>query len=125
MNYNYWSLFFKIHLGSIGLKHHTENATYSSTYKDWSRLGDLAKEVLNGINFLDWYRTLRIVLKHEQKLHHLEEALPEAPPATATAVVRNAYTRRVTNQQEAACLMLVNMTPEIQKNLEDRTADIL
>ncbi|GKA07315.1 hypothetical protein Tco_0686539 [Tanacetum coccineum] len=28
------------------------------------------------------------------------------PPATATAVVRNAYTRRVTEQQEVACLML-------------------
>ncbi|GJV85675.1 hypothetical protein Tco_1525573 [Tanacetum coccineum] len=43
MNYHSWSLFFKIHLSSIGLKHHTENATYSSMDKDWSRLGDLAK----------------------------------------------------------------------------------
>ncbi|GJV39899.1 hypothetical protein Tco_1418339 [Tanacetum coccineum] len=33
-------------------------------------------------------------IRNEQKLRHLEEALPEAPPATATAVVRNAYTRR-------------------------------
>nr|GFA00409.1 hypothetical protein [Tanacetum cinerariifolium] len=39
---------------------------------------------------------------NEQKLHHLEEALPEAPPATAIAAVRNAYTRRVTKQQEQA-----------------------
>ncbi|GJU81633.1 hypothetical protein Tco_1283998 [Tanacetum coccineum] len=45
-----------------------------------------------------------------------------APPATATADVRNAYTRRVAEQQEVAYLMLVSMTPEIQKNLEDRTA---
>ncbi|GKA01646.1 hypothetical protein Tco_0674311 [Tanacetum coccineum] len=82
----------------------------------------LEKEKLNGSNFLDWYRNLRIVLRNEQKLHHLEEALPEAPPATATAVVRNAYTRRVAEQQEVACLMLVSMTPEIQKNLEDRPA---
>ncbi|GKF53425.1 hypothetical protein Tco_0160335, partial [Tanacetum coccineum] len=43
---------------------------------------------------------------NEQKLHHLEEALPEAPPATATNVVRNAYTRRVAEQQVVACLML-------------------
>ncbi|GKC83456.1 retrotransposon protein, putative, ty1-copia subclass, partial [Tanacetum coccineum] len=40
-------------------------------------------------------------------LHHLEEALPEAPPATATAAVRNAYTCRVTEQQKVACLMLI------------------
>ncbi|GKD50449.1 hypothetical protein Tco_1279425, partial [Tanacetum coccineum] len=82
----------------------------------------LDKEKLNGSNFLDWYHNLRIVLRNEQKLLHLEEALPEAPPATATATVRNAYTRRVAEQQEVACLMLVSMTLEIQKNLEDRTA---
>nr|GEW51594.1 hypothetical protein [Tanacetum cinerariifolium] len=82
----------------------------------------LDKEKLNGSNFLDWYRNLRIVLRNEQKLHHLEEALPEAPSATATVVVRNAYTRRVAEQQEVACLMLVSMTLEIQKNLEDRPA---
>ncbi|GJX02924.1 hypothetical protein Tco_0188840, partial [Tanacetum coccineum] len=76
----------------------------------------------NGGNFLDWYRNLRIVLRNEQKLNHLEEALPEAPPATATTAVRNAYTRRVAEQQEVACLMLVSMTPKIQKRLEDRTA---
>ncbi|GKC90332.1 putative RNA-directed DNA polymerase [Tanacetum coccineum] len=65
---------------------------------------------------------MRIVLRNEQKLHHLEEALPEAPPVTTTAAVRNAYTRRVAEQQEVASLMLVSMTPEIQKNLEDRPA---
>ncbi|GJW87643.1 hypothetical protein Tco_0162983 [Tanacetum coccineum] len=81
----------------------------------------LDKEKLNGSNHLDWYRNLRIVLRNEQKLHHLEEALPEAPPATTTVAV-NAYTRRVAEQQEVACLMLVSMTPEIQKNLEDRPA---
>ncbi|GJZ48521.1 zinc finger, CCHC-type containing protein, partial [Tanacetum coccineum] len=51
---------------------------------------------------------------------HLEEALPESPPATITTIVRNACTCRVAEQQEVACLMLVSMTFEIQKNLEDR-----
>ncbi|GKC22804.1 hypothetical protein Tco_1024954 [Tanacetum coccineum] len=73
----------------------------------------LKKEKLNGSNFLDWYRNLRIVLRNEQKLHHLEEALPEAPPATATVAVRNAYTRRVTEQQEVACLMLQQVEQEL------------
>ncbi|GKC49218.1 hypothetical protein Tco_1071963, partial [Tanacetum coccineum] len=72
------------------------------------------KQQLNQVNW--------IVPRNEQKLHHLEEALPEGSLATATAAVRNAYTRRVAEQQEVACLMLVSMTPEIQKNLEDRTA---
>ncbi|GJS18877.1 zinc finger, CCHC-type containing protein [Tanacetum coccineum] len=82
----------------------------------------LNKEKLNGRNFLDWYRNLRIVLMNEQKLHHLEDALPKAPPATTTTVVYNAYTRRVTKQQKVACLILLSMTLDIQKNLEDRTA---
>ncbi|GKF93186.1 hypothetical protein Tco_0279905, partial [Tanacetum coccineum] len=82
----------------------------------------LDKEKLNGSNFLDWYRKLRIVLGNEQKFHHLEEALPKASPATATVAVRNAYTHRVAEQQEVACLILLSMTLEIQKNLEDRTA---
>nr|GEV83410.1 hypothetical protein [Tanacetum cinerariifolium] len=59
----------------------------------------LDKEKLNGSNFLDWYRNLRIVLRNEQKLYHLEEALPEAPPATAPAAVRNAYTHRQVEQE--------------------------
>ncbi|GKA66312.1 hypothetical protein Tco_0766120 [Tanacetum coccineum] len=60
-------------------------------------------------------------IRHEQKLHHLEEALPESPPTTTTTIVRNAYTCRVAEQQEVACLMSVSMTFKIQKNFEDRT----
>nr|GEV88889.1 hypothetical protein [Tanacetum cinerariifolium] len=59
----------------------------------------LDKEKLNGSNFLDWYHNLRIVLRNEQKLPHLEEVLPEAPPAIATAVVCNAYTCRHVEQE--------------------------
>nr|GEZ63469.1 hypothetical protein [Tanacetum cinerariifolium] len=41
----------------------------------------LDNKKLNDSNFLDWYRNPRIVFENEQKLHHLEEALLEAPPA--------------------------------------------
>ncbi|GJU15761.1 hypothetical protein Tco_1143727 [Tanacetum coccineum] len=73
----------------------------------------LEKEKLNGSNFLDWYRNLRIVLSNEQKLHHLEEALPELPHATATTTIRNTYTRRVAKQQEVACLMMQQAEQEL------------
>ncbi|PWA43334.1 hypothetical protein CTI12_AA536590 [Artemisia annua] len=82
----------------------------------------LEKEKLNGNNFLDWYRNLRIVLRAEQKFYHLEEALPEAPADNATVAVRNAYNRRKNEQQEVACLMLASMIPELQKNLENLAA---
>nr|GEU40126.1 hypothetical protein [Tanacetum cinerariifolium] len=44
---------------------------------------------------------MRIILKYEQKLNHMEEATPEAPHATVIADVCNAYTRMVNEQQEA------------------------
>ncbi|GKE30643.1 hypothetical protein Tco_1446027 [Tanacetum coccineum] len=99
-----------------------ENVSSLSSLMKCLMISKLTLEKLNGSNFLDWYRNLRIVLGYEQKLHHLEEALPEAPPATTTVVVRNAYTCSVVEQHEIACLKLASMTPKIQKNLEDRTA---
>ncbi|PWA55966.1 hypothetical protein CTI12_AA421050 [Artemisia annua] len=93
--------------------------TPTSTINNSSIRSILEKEKLNGNNFLDWYRNLRIVLRAEQKFYHLEEALPEAPAANATAAVRNAYTRRCNEQQEMACLMLARMIPELQKNSEN------
>ncbi|KAK9033336.1 hypothetical protein V6N11_018369 [Hibiscus sabdariffa] len=42
----------------------------------------LEKEKLNGINFLDWFRNLRIVLKQERKEYVIEEAVPNDPEAT-------------------------------------------
>ncbi|KAK9010392.1 hypothetical protein V6N11_036903 [Hibiscus sabdariffa] len=41
----------------------------------------LEKEKLNGINFLDWFRNLRIVLKQERKEYVIEEAVPNDPEA--------------------------------------------
>ena len=82
----------------------------------------LEREKLTGINFIDWYRQLRIILRAEGKLDLVEQPMPEAPPATAPAAVRTAHTKRFKEQQEIASLMLVSMTSEIQKNLEELTA---
>ena len=87
--------------------------TPTQTMNNSSIRSILEKEKLNGNNFLDWYRNLRIVLKAEQKFYHLEEALPESPADNAAAAVRNAYNRRRNEQQEVACLMLASMIPEL------------
>jgi len=39
----------------------------------------LQKDKLSGTNFLDWYRNLRIVLKHEKKIYVLEKTTPKQP----------------------------------------------
>ena len=41
----------------------------------------LEKEKLNGTNFLDWSRNLRIVLKHERKMYVLDNEIPKEPLA--------------------------------------------
>ncbi|KAL4272941.1 hypothetical protein GQ457_13G015700 [Hibiscus cannabinus] len=43
----------------------------------------LEKEKLNGINFLDWFRNMRIVFKQERKEYVIEEAVPNDPGANA------------------------------------------
>ncbi|XP_071728559.1 uncharacterized protein [Rutidosis leptorrhynchoides] len=63
-----------------------------------------------------------IVKRSERKLHHLENPLPEAPRETASASVRNAYTKQYNEQLELSCLMLASMTSELQKNLVDYNA---
>jgi len=43
---------------------------------------------------------MRIVLTHEKKLYVLDEPIPEAPPAGASAAIRNAHTRHANDSVE-------------------------
>ncbi|KAJ8763814.1 hypothetical protein K2173_003596 [Erythroxylum novogranatense] len=61
----------------------------------------LEKENLNGTNFLDWYRNLRIVLKQERMLYVLEEPIPEEPPANAPKAQKDAYTKHINDSTDA------------------------
>jgi len=65
---------------------------------------------------------MRIVLTHEKKLYVLDEPIPEAPPAGASAAIKNAHTRHVNDSVEVSCIMLATMTPELQKQHEGMTA---
>ena len=51
----------------------------------------LEKEKLNGTNFLDWIRNLRIVLKQERKEYVLESPIPPVPSTTASHAEKDAY----------------------------------
>ena len=81
----------------------------------------LEKEKLNGTNFLAWHRNLRIVLKYEGKLRAIEEPLPDSPTKNATASQQNAYRKLFDEQEKVALIMLASMTPDLQKEMEDRT----
>ncbi|KAL4366994.1 hypothetical protein GQ457_05G020630 [Hibiscus cannabinus] len=43
----------------------------------------LEKKKLNGINFLDWFQNLRIVLNQERNEYVIEEPVPDEPTANA------------------------------------------
>ena len=75
----------------------------------------LEKEKLNGTNFLDWSRNLKIVLRQERKAYVLETPLPEEPNANATRAVRDAYMKHKNDLEDVTCLMLATMNSELQK----------
>ena len=80
------------------------------------------KDKLNGTNFMDWYRNLRIVLKQEKTSYVLDAPVPEEPPATASRLDRDAFKRHKDDANDVACLMLATMSSELQKQHEQMQA---
>ncbi|GJX13903.1 hypothetical protein Tco_0205661 [Tanacetum coccineum] len=80
------------------------------------------KQKLTGLNFMDWYRNLRIVLSVKDKLPYLEQPIPTLPVPLAGQVthpdVIATYQAWVKASKEIVGLMLITMDPEIQKTLE-------
>ncbi|KAK8980556.1 hypothetical protein V6N11_074167 [Hibiscus sabdariffa] len=82
----------------------------------------LEKEKLNGINFLDWFRNLRIVLKQERKEYVIEEPVPDEPAANAPRADKDKFKKHLDDMLDVSCLMLATMSPELQKQHEDMNA---
>ena len=74
----------------------------------------LEKDKLNGTNYTDWIRNLRIALRAEKKEDVLDTPLPEDPAEDAPAAERAAYRRASDANLEVSCLMLACMEPELQ-----------
>ncbi|KAK8589649.1 hypothetical protein V6N13_088475 [Hibiscus sabdariffa] len=82
----------------------------------------LEKEKLNGINFLDWFRNLRIVLKQERNEYVIEEPVPNEPGANALRAEKDKFKKHMDDMLDVGCLMLSPMTPELQNQHEDMVA---
>ena len=91
----------------------------TQTFLLWSIL---EKDKLNGTNFIDWSRNLRIVLKQEKKLEVLEQALPNEPARNATNAQRKEFEKKRNDYNDVTCLMLATMNPELQKQFMDMEA---
>ena len=83
----------------------------------------LDKEKLNGSNFLDWERSLRLVLRHERKEYVLDSAIPPVPDAGSTRSVRDARQKHLDDSLDVGCIMLCTMVPDLQKQLMGVSTD--
>ena len=75
----------------------------------------LEKDKLNGSNYIDWSRNLRIALKQEKKLYVLDAPVRNEPARNATAVQRETYETKKSDSNNVTCLMLATIVPELQK----------
>lgn len=82
----------------------------------------LEKEKLNGTNFIDWYRNLRIVLRQEKKEYVLEQPYPDDLPDGSTAAERRVYEKHCNDSLDVSCLMLATMSSDLQKQYEHTDA---
>nr|GEX31101.1 hypothetical protein [Tanacetum cinerariifolium] len=82
----------------------------------------LQHEKLTGPNFTNWYRNLRIVLRSEGKLVHLEQPMTHLPCPVASQAAYDAYEALNEAQNEVECIILGSMSPELQRELENYKA---
>ncbi|GJX26158.1 retrotransposon protein, putative, ty1-copia subclass [Tanacetum coccineum] len=82
----------------------------------------LAKK-LTGLNFTNWYRNLRIVLRYKKKIKFVDQPIgPALDPEIADPDTIDKYYETVNLEQEVACLMLLSMSLDLQRTLEKYNA---
>ena len=86
------------------------SASNSSTFNLWSLL---EKEKLNGANFMDWYRNLRVFLRQEKIEYVHTELYPDDLPTGSTAADRRAHEKRCDDALNVSCLILATMSPDL------------
>ncbi|KAJ8768917.1 hypothetical protein K2173_023912 [Erythroxylum novogranatense] len=77
---------------------------------------------LTGHNYSDWLRNLRIVLRQEKKLYVLDTPAPSEPCSDATDEEWEKYQRYIDDNEQATCVMLACMSPELQRQHENMDA---
>ncbi|XP_066309712.1 uncharacterized protein [Miscanthus floridulus] len=82
----------------------------------------LEKDKLNGTNYADLIRILRIVLRAEKKEEILDTPLPDEPTDNAPAIEKNAYKKACDADLEVSCLMLACMEPDLQLQFDNNHA---
>ncbi|KAI3739155.1 hypothetical protein L2E82_29552 [Cichorium intybus] len=78
-----------------------------------------SKVTLDGTNYNDWIRNIKMVLRFEHKEYVLETELVDVDTETATPEEIAAYTKHSDDPTKVACIMIATMNPELQRIYED------
>ena len=93
-----------------------------NTTNQFSLRSVLEKDKLDGTNFLDWYKNLKIVFKQERKSYVLEEPILEPLAANALRADRDTYKKHQDSALGVGCLMLATINSKLQKKHENMNA---
>ncbi|XP_023743005.1 uncharacterized mitochondrial protein AtMg00810-like [Lactuca sativa] len=74
---------------------------------------------LDGTNYNDWMRNIKMALRFEDKEYVLEKELLEIDETKSTFEERAEYKKHYNDATKVACTMVVIMTPELQWFYED------
>lgn len=80
--------------------------------------GKLYVNKLTRSYFLDWHWNIRIVLKQENRLHVLENLIPNALADDAGKEVRNENQHHIDDDEHATYVKLASTSPEFYKQHE-------
>src|SRR5262249_32438872 len=90
----------------------------------YSLRGLLDTNKLEGKNFEDWLRNIRIVLIADKLLYVLDTCLVEPAEGSSEEEVQT-YGKWTDDSRLVQCVMLGSMTPELQKQCEDMVPSVM
>ena len=94
-------------------------STSSSSSHNFSLLNICSKVVMDGSNYNDWIRNIKMALRFEDKEYVLEKELKELDESKATPEEYAAYKKHYDDATKVACIMVATMSPELQRYYED------
>ncbi|KAI3790532.1 hypothetical protein L2E82_03639 [Cichorium intybus] len=78
-----------------------------------------SKVTLDGTNYNDWMRNIKMALRFKNKEYVLDTELIEVDPETATTEEYASYKKHVDDVTKVACIMIATMNPKFQRFYED------
>ncbi|KAI3494746.1 hypothetical protein L1887_40444 [Cichorium endivia] len=96
-----------------------QTVPHSNSGSVTSILSLCSKVTLDGTNYNDWIRNIRMALRFEHKEYVLETELVDVDPDTATPEEIASYAKHSDDATKVACIMITTMSPELQRIYED------